>query len=143
MDTHLLRHLRLTKSSILLQLQTSVPLQNQDFEDLEGKEKKVSHSSLLITRGVKWEGRVKRRGLIRDNADVRRGRQGEQRDVSTLCAWHEHRAVQEYMKHKQRRTRHFKDGCWMGHSGTRSSQYINRRPSVNQLLRGVGELLGG
>lgn len=33
----------------------------------------------------------------------------------------------------------FGNGCWMGHRGTRRSQYINRRPWFYQLLKkGVG-----
>ena len=34
-----------------------------------------------------------------------------------------------------------RNGCWMGHRGTRRSQYINRkRPWLYQLLRGGGEV---
>lgn len=45
----------------------------------------------------------------RDNADVRRGDRG-QREVSTLCTWHTHRAVLN-TRHRLRRTRHLEMGA--------------------------------
>lgn len=67
------------------------------------------------------------------------GEAGEAEEVSTLCTWHTHRAVLNIWNTGWERQGTWR-WCWMGHRGTRRSQYINSGPWFNQLLKGKWDL---
>lgn len=134
-------HLRLTvqcwfkETSIVPQIPTSTAQCNEELKLWGGQN--LAHSCLLVTRKVKWEIQV----AERDNADVRRGDRASREKCphyvhgihTELCRRHDTQVEED---------KAFGDGCWMGHRGTRRSQYINRRPWFNQLLKGGGWGLG-
>lgn len=97
------------------------------FEDLEGGGEGVTFLS-SCNKGSKVRGEG---GLTQDNADVRRGETGRaEKSVHTMYMAYT-QSCAEYMRHKLRRTRHFKDGCWMGNSRDKEKP-VHQQETVGQ-----------
>lgn len=127
MDAHLFRHLKRTNPAFYYRYG------HDDFKDLGGWG--VGGITFLSScnKGSKVRGR---RWVNLRQCRCEKGETGRaEKSVHTMYMAYT-QSCAEYMRHKLRRTRHFRDGCWMGHSGDKEKP-VHQQETVGQPASGV------